>query len=255
MSVHLQFYESAWPQVLHAVATLLKASDEQMTRAMDGADPSDTRPSSEPALFFWTTFGIAFETLCRPAAVGQVSASGIQSIALDALSGLLRPEISGPVLQDEAIFEEICNLLFRLGLTEGLAIKIRVLEIAVALSGVVVEAAPVAAELRADKRLKQCLQLATTVVREILPSSSSSVKGESAKGSPPLIRAKSGLLSAVHAHTLSAHAECVKRGFALYADLADQLPASLRTELYAIAFHLYSRAYRCVEVAHSRLWS
>ncbi|GAA5882646.1 hypothetical protein JCM3774_004088 [Rhodotorula dairenensis] len=215
----LPFYESAWPQVLHAVATLLKASDLQMTRAMDGADQSEARVSSEPALFFWTTFGIAFETLCRPAAVGQVSASEIQSIALDALSGLLRPEISGPVLQDEAIFEEICNLLFRLGLTEGLAVKIRVLEIAVALSGVVVEAAATT-EARNDKRLKQCLQLATTVVREILPSSSSSVK--------------------LHAHTLTAHADCVKRGFALYADLADRLPASLRTELYTIAFHMYS---------------
>lgn len=130
-------------------------------------------------MFFWTTFGIAVETLCRPAAVGQVSASEIQSIALDALSGLLRPEVSGPVLQDETVFEEICNLLFRLGLTEGLAVKIRVLEIAVALAAVVVEGASGADA--SDRRLKQCLQIATTVIREVLPLSGSSVKREWAR--------------------------------------------------------------------------
>ena len=53
---------------------------------------------------------------------------------------------------------------------------------------------------------------------------------------------------AVHAHTLTAHAECVKRAFSLYADLADHLPDSLRTEVYAIVFHLYSRALQLVRV-------
>ncbi|GAA5989051.1 hypothetical protein JCM10908_006285 [Rhodotorula pacifica] len=225
----LPFYENAWPQVLHAVATLLKSSDQRMIRAMNGAGVPDGQPESlpqqaqsEPAMFFWTTFGIAFETLCRPAAVGQVSASEIQSIALDALSGLLRPEVSGSVLRDEAVFEEICNLLFRLGLTEGLAVKIRVLEIAVALAAAVVDATPgaSASDLRSDGRLKQCLQIATTVIREVLPATSSSVK--------------------LHVHTLAAHVEAVKRSFSLYADLADRLPSALRTEVYAIAFHLYS---------------
>ncbi|BGP57657.1 hypothetical protein JCM8202v2_005301 [Rhodotorula sphaerocarpa] len=226
----LPFYESAWPQILHAAATLLKAGEQHMIRALHGTGVPDGQPSnlartktSEPALFFWTTFGIAYETLCRPAAVGNVPAAEIQSIALDALSGLLRPDISGDVLRDEAIFEDICNLLFRLALTEGLAIKVRALEIAVGLVHSILgrdSAALDGSALRSNPRLKQCLQIATTVVRETLPPTSSSTR--------------------LNVHTLEAHAQHTRQAFALYANLADLLPASLRSEVYAIAFHLYS---------------
>lgn len=189
-----QFYESAWPQILHAAATLLKAGEQHMIRALHGTGVPDGQPSnlartetSEPALFFWTTFGIAYETLCRPAAVGNVPAAEIQSIALDALSGLLRPDISGDVLRDEAIFEDICNLLFRLALTEGLAIKVRALEIAVGLVHSILgrdSAALDGSALRSNPRLKQCLQIATTVVRETLPPESSSTRRQSSSLRP-----------------------------------------------------------------------
>lgn len=46
--------------------------------------------------------------------------------------------------------------------------------------------------------------------------------------------------STATAIALAAHIRLVFAGFA---DVADLLPSALRIELYAIAFHLYSRAY------------
>lgn len=136
--------------MLHAVATLLKASDPHMLRAMDGnsstgeASKADTAslPSphrSEPALYFWVTFGLAFEALCSSPPAGSTPASTVQSIALEAVVGLIRPDIAGTALKDTSLFEEVCNLCYRLAITEGLEIKMRVLEIALSLSRVFIK--------------------------------------------------------------------------------------------------------------------
>lgn len=158
-----------------------------MVGAMHGAGIPDGQPTSlrrddpsKPAMFFWTTFGIAFETLCRPAAVDTVSAGDIQSIALDALAGLLRREVAGSVISEEGIFEDVCDLLFRLSLTEGPAVKVRVLEIAVSLAPTVL-----AGDSTMNPRLKQCLQIATTVIRELLPATSSSASRGGSRGVSP----------------------------------------------------------------------
>ena len=130
--------------MLHAVATLLKASDPHMLLAMDGNSSSapssktDTAslPSphrSEPALFFWVTFGLSFEALCSSPPSGSTPASTVQSIALEAVVGLIRPDIAGNALKDTSLFEEVCNLCYRLAITEGIEIKMRVLEIALGL--------------------------------------------------------------------------------------------------------------------------
>ncbi|GAA5889046.1 hypothetical protein JCM6882_009727 [Rhodosporidiobolus microsporus] len=235
----LPFYERAWPQMLHAVATLLKVSDPHMLRAMDGVDPKEiytaSLPSahrSEPALFFWVLFGLAFEALCTAGPSSSlVSTNSIQSIALEALVGLIRPDVSGAVLKETGIFEELCNLCYRLAITEGPAIKVRVVEIAVGLAKVFVKEVPAAAAgingagidseaARNDPRLTQCLRIATTVLRESIPATMSTAKPTSV--------------------TLALHVEHIKATFALFADLADVFPNPLREELYAVAFHFYS---------------
>lgn len=122
--------------MLHAVGTLLKANSPLMLRAVDGLDTSltSTNPKSstkgrdEPALFFWVLFGLSFEALCG----GQPS---VQVIALDALVGLMRTEVSGPALLEASLFEEVCNLCYRLAITEGPEIKQRVMEIVLVLAG------------------------------------------------------------------------------------------------------------------------
>ncbi|GAA6022908.1 hypothetical protein JCM10207_006860 [Rhodosporidiobolus poonsookiae] len=238
----LPFYQAAWPQMLHAVATLLKASDPHMLRAIDGLDtaelsstslPSPTR--ADPAAFFWVLFGLAFEALCTSgpsSSSSSASTASIQSIALEALVGLLRPDVSGTVLKDSAgVFDEVCNLCYRLAITEGPAIRVRVLEIALQMARTFIKDVPVAATsmngatidaeaARNDPRLTQCLRVATTALRETIPATTSTARPT--------------------ALTLQLHVEHFKAIFSLYADFADLFPNPLREELYAIAFHFYS---------------
>jgi hypothetical protein len=208
--VVLQFYERAWPQMLHAVATLLKASDPHMLRAMDGLSPSDSLPSphrSSPASFFWVVFGLAFESLCTAgpsSSKGSVSTVASQSIALEAVVGLIRPDVAGAVLKEEGVFEEVANLCFRLAITEGPEVKLRVLEIALGLAKVFIKEAsprcvpfpsplfshpfidlfclcsvngsPNDTSLLNDPRLTQCLRVATTVLREMVPATMTGAK-------------------------------------------------------------------------------
>lgn len=137
-----QFYERSWPQMLQAVASLLKANNPHILLAIDGIDTlpdqkaplvSSTRDS--PALFFWVLFGLSFEALCTaPPPSGNTSVATVQSIALEALVGLIRPEVSGSTLLEKSLFEELCNLCYRLTITEGPGIKIHVMQIVLGLA-------------------------------------------------------------------------------------------------------------------------
>ncbi|GAA5857242.1 hypothetical protein JCM9279_001817 [Rhodotorula babjevae] len=234
----LPFYERAWPQMLHAVATLLKASNPHLLRAIDGLDPNDEStalPSphrGDPALYFWVLFGLSFEVLCSSSSAGATSAAAVQAIALEALVGLTRPDVAGGVLQDVALFDEVCNLCLRLAITEGPEIKARVLEIAVSLAqgflrdlpdtavGVDGAAVPADESARGDVKLMQCLRIATTVLRESIPATTTGPK-------PTTVN-------------LALHVKHLVAAFALFAELADLCPGGLRDELYALALHSYS---------------
>ncbi|GAA5946756.1 hypothetical protein JCM3775_005235 [Rhodotorula graminis] len=234
----LPFYERAWPQMLHAVATLLKTSNPHLLRAIDGLDPDDESaplPSphrGDPALFFWVLFGLSFEVLCSSASAGATSAAAVQAIALEALVGLTRPDVAGGVLQDVALFDEVCNLCLRLAITEGPEIKARVLEIVISLARGLVRDLPVAAvgangaavpadqEARGDAKLIQCLRVATTVLRESIPATTTGPKPTSVN--------------------VALHVQHLVAAFTLFANLADLCPSPLRDELYAVALYSYS---------------
>ncbi|GAA6063853.1 hypothetical protein JCM10212_000333 [Sporobolomyces blumeae] len=231
----LPFYERAWPQMLEAVATLLKASDPHMLRAMDGSSTTESStaadlPSayrSEPALFFWVTFGLAFEALCTAPSAGLTPTSTVQTIALEAVVGLLRPDVAGSALRDTGLFDEVCNLCHRLAITEGLDVKVRVLEIAKALVKVFVQHVSNETNgssdndaFRKDAKLTQCLRVATTALRESIPATSTSTRP--------------------NANNLQAHVADTRKIFSLYADIADEFPSPMREELYAVSFHFYS---------------
>ncbi|KAI5476389.1 Armadillo-type fold domain containing protein [Pseudohyphozyma bogoriensis] len=239
----LPFYERSWPQMLHAVATLLKANNLHMLRAVDGIDStaSESAPlvaesRTSPALFFWVLFGLSYEALCAtPPAAGSTSAATVQIIALESLVGLIRPEVSGTALLDTGLFEELCNLCYRLAITEGPAIKAHVMEIALSLASTFAqdlmkkEAGSTngkvvggGASLATDSKMIQCLRVATCVLREAVPSSATS-------GSRPLPA------------TSAAHVALIKSAFSSFADLADIYPPPMREELYSVAFHFYSQ--------------
>jgi hypothetical protein len=112
---------------------LLKTDNDFMLRAVDGIEVneqaqvvSNARRDS-PAQYFWVLFGLSFEALCS-------GSSAVQSLALEAFLGLLRAQVSGPALLDTTLFDEVCNLCYRLAITEGPATKARVMEIAVQLA-------------------------------------------------------------------------------------------------------------------------
>ncbi|GEM12259.1 clathrin-coated vesicle protein [Rhodotorula toruloides] len=234
----LPFYERSWPQMLHAVATLLKASNPHMLRAIDGLeDKSDSLPSphrSDPAVFFWNVFGLSFEALCTTPSSANSAATSIQTIALEALGGLLRRDVAGTVLNDQGLFDEVCNLCLRLALTEAAEVKARVLDITARLVQLFVRDLPASSAIndldandkaaRVDRRLIQCLRIAIAVLRESVPASSTSLKP-----------------TAATAAALAAH---IRHVFSRFADVADLLPSQLRVELYAIAFHSYSTVLR-----------
>jgi hypothetical protein len=129
--------------MLHAVATLLKAQNIHMLKAIDGIDTQiDTpaplvpdTPRDSPALFFWVLFGLSFEALCAaPPPAGTTSQELVQAISLEALTGLIRPEVSGSALLQASLFEEVCNLCYRLAITEGSEIKVHITEIVLQLA-------------------------------------------------------------------------------------------------------------------------
>lgn len=138
-----QFYERSWPQMLHAVATLLKAQNVHMLKAVDGIDTQLDTPSplvpeaprDPPALFFWVLFGLSFEALCgAPPSAGNTSQESVQAIALEALTGLIRPEVSGSALLQASLLDELCNLCYRLAITEGPEIKVLIIEVVLQLA-------------------------------------------------------------------------------------------------------------------------
>ncbi|SDA02873.1 BZ3501_MvSof-1269-A2-R1_Chr11g02774 [Microbotryum saponariae] len=238
----LPFYERSWPQMLHAVGTLLKAGNAHMLRAVDGKVPkaADSAPNSppppphrtQPAEYFWVLFGLSYEALCAtPPPAGTTSPLEVQTIALEALAGLIRPQVSGPALVEQGLFDEVCNLCYRLAITEGPEVKAHVMDIAVQLArnyeGEGVESG--GSSLAEDTKMRRCLQIATCVLRESVPSTSSS---------PKLV-----LFSTQSATLASAPARItlLRSAFSSFAELADIYPASTREELYAIAFYFYSQ--------------
>lgn len=127
--------------MLHAVASLLKANNVHILLAIDGIDtkvdqqaPLVSSTRQEPALFFWVLFGLSFEALCTAPPSGATSAAQVQAIALEALVGLIKPEVSGSALLEKSLFEELCNLCYRLAITEGPAIKAHVMQVVLQLA-------------------------------------------------------------------------------------------------------------------------
>lgn len=128
--------------MLHAVATLVKSNSIPMLRAIDGLDSTTSEAGplvastrTTPALFFWVLFGLSFEALCAaPPPSGGTDPVLVQAIALEAVVALIRPDVSGTALVETGLFEELCNLCYRLAITEAPAIKSQVMEIALSLA-------------------------------------------------------------------------------------------------------------------------
>lgn len=125
--------------------------DACMLAAMDGIEfvvngtPRSTS-RKEPTSLFFVIFGLAYEALASP---DTDSGSGHRTItvtALRCLNHLVRPQYSGHALLDQANFEELISLFYRMTITEPPMVVVHILEV---LSSLVVNQDTKLAELDA----------------------------------------------------------------------------------------------------------
>ncbi|PWN18626.1 ARM repeat-containing protein [Microstroma glucosiphilum] len=140
-------YQQSWFKMLQAISVLMKQNDPIVAQAMDGEVVSATSPPptpsafrSEPTIFFFVLYGLAFESLASH--VGSTSSNAIEAArqvrimqaALDSMCCLANPVYAGTALLQEGQFAELCNLCYRIVMTESMKIQLKVVELIVALT-------------------------------------------------------------------------------------------------------------------------
>lgn len=97
----------------------MKAQDSYIQAAMNGQIISQTAgDSGEPAAFFFTLFGLAFEVLTTSTYGSSNSASQVMLIAIQTVECLVHKQFSGRVFADVRFLEELIRVLYRLALAE-----------------------------------------------------------------------------------------------------------------------------------------
>jgi hypothetical protein len=136
----LQFYQSSWLRLVHAIASLIDEDSEFVFDALDGktefSEARGANPKSpeinyrdEPVAFFFVLFGLAFEALVSRS--GDSQSNGGQTLEiLGALKKILRPSVSGQAIYQEVVFSETMDMFDRLVLTESLGVQSVIVEIA-----------------------------------------------------------------------------------------------------------------------------
>ncbi|BFZ55076.1 hypothetical protein PYCC9005_002115 [Savitreella phatthalungensis] len=110
----LTFYDRAWLNIVHAVATLLDIDRAFVFNVLGEKSSDDIDYRGEPAAFFMVLFGICYESLAHASLEGRGNYATLQ-----ALRSILSPSVCGDVVFSEPIFTELTDLFGRLLLTEG----------------------------------------------------------------------------------------------------------------------------------------
>lgn len=126
----------AWPIILQALATAMDDDEPYVVGAMDGQEGAvaSTHPESgshvreEPAVFFFSIFGLVYETLCTAVPDADAAARRVCVIALQALKSLVRPKYCGKAFTEPVLFEELVNLFYRMALTEPAMVQAYMVE-------------------------------------------------------------------------------------------------------------------------------
>ncbi|KZT05196.1 clathrin-coated vesicle protein [Laetiporus sulphureus 93-53] len=134
--VLLPYYLEAWPVILQAVASVMKAGDPYILAAMDGQEsitPDQVRKlesevREEPTVFFFAIFGLVFEALATAVPDADVTSQKTSAIALEAMTPLVQGKYCGKVFNDPVIFDEVINLFYRMALTEPASVQIYLVE-------------------------------------------------------------------------------------------------------------------------------
>lgn len=108
--------------------------DAHVLAAMDGNEivmngvPQPTS-RAEPTALFFVIFGLVYEALASPDTDSAPGNRTTSVIALKCLKYLVRPQYSGHALLDQANFDELISLFYRMTITEPTAVVIHILEV------------------------------------------------------------------------------------------------------------------------------
>ncbi|EPQ31133.1 uncharacterized protein PFL1_01322 [Pseudozyma flocculosa PF-1] len=233
------YHERSWHKILNAVAVLMNANDPSIHRAMDGRpttgpDVDETKPlsssrsGSEPALFFFVLYGLAFEALSSISAGSESSReAAVMRVTLQAMSSLSKPIYAGSALLQPAIFEELCNLSYRLVMTEPPLVQTSVLEM---LGGMAAgygklllndgdeqaAVSPVSKALLKDSKLTHCLRVVVCVLQN----------AKATRGSP------------------DEKATLLRVAYSAFIGIVGIYPSALQEDLFAVGFYMYSEMLR-----------
>lgn len=125
--------------------------DACVLSAMDGIDfgmngVPQSASRKEPTALFFMIFGLSYEALASPDTDSSSGNRTTSVIALKCLKHLVRPQYSGHALLDQANFEELVSLFYRMTITEPPFVVVHILEV---LSSLVVSQETKLAELDA----------------------------------------------------------------------------------------------------------
>lgn len=108
--------------------------DAHVLAAMDGSETvvngtTQPIPRTEPAALFFVIFGLVYEALASPDTDSGSGHRRISVIALKCLKYLVRPQYSGHALLDQANFDELVSLFYRMTITEPPTVVMHILEV------------------------------------------------------------------------------------------------------------------------------
>ncbi|SAM82403.1 related to LAA1-AP-1 accessory protein involved in TGN-endosome transport [Ustilago bromivora] len=234
--VVLPYHERSWHTILQAVTGLLHDNDARALAAMDGeinpaAAGSNTaaappKARSEPCLFFFVLYGLAFEALATRSSnsVESVQEGKVMRISLRAMTALSKPQVAGSALLQDTLFSELCNLWYRLVMTEPPAVQISVLEtiggMAASYGKLLLsgddEATAEAGKLPNEAKLSQCLRVVVCVLQNVRTS----------RGS---VDEKTALL---------------RVAYSAYIGIVGLYPKAVQEDLFAVGFYTYAETLK-----------
>jgi hypothetical protein len=220
-----QYYEQSVPKLLHAVAITLSKSDLFALGAMDGQTyTSSAEPASapsvrpEPCASFYTTYGLAFETLVK--SMGDSATTAMASVALRAMASLVKPQLSGTTVFDGAFFDELCTVAYRIGVSEPAVIKADMLEV---MACFVTSRKGVVATDQAQTR--RALAVVTYTLRQIVPTAEVRTVFNYSDSAPERVA-------------------CLRAGFSAFGRIVDCIEPVQRGDLCAVGIHLFADLLR-----------
>lgn len=234
--VLLPHYKQTWHKIMQAVSILLAIDHPAIVKAMDGERLDEIQGDSktavnssafrsEPTMLFFALYGLAFEALSTgpntTSANETAKNARMQSVALQAIKTLAKPQYSGTALLQDSTFEELCNLCYRIVLTEGVPVQAGIIDLVVGLTesfssrlldGVDGDASSTTTSLPEKAKLTQLLRIVAFVITR----------------------------SRVQRGSTAERGNLLRSAFDAFNGIAEIFKGPVQEELYASAFYLFA---------------